>query len=624
MAHAPLDYPVTCPTCGHGWRSSSESGRTHCGGCLGRVYIPAAQRQRPPVGRQEPPDPVTGPVVAAGPQPGPGVVPGGAGEALAQAVGHLPTAAHRATFRLLVDAVVARHHLRQRHPSGWPSFVVGGPPKSAKTLLAVGACRAFGLDPAVAIRLAPRETEASLWGRRAQGPGGRWSLAASDVLAYPFLAVDELDKVAAPVVRSAYRLLQGDALVAGEGGQLVEVRPTALVIGNAAPAELVHEAYLRRSVVLDTSPLAGELGQVHLAARAFLAALPLLNLDALAPPAGDLPEVVADELAGALRAGLSKAGWRAVDERALALLALGRAATRFDTGLGGGTPHTLSGDLRAAAQAVAADYLDCAATVGEVAAPPGADLALPDAPARREAARASAEQEARRRAAARQDERDLAARVAAVIDELEGAQPDPDLMLPGNDRRQAVMVAAALDAMAGQVRAAASLGELDELLGEAGELVSQGRAWATLERHDEVPVPVPVDEPAWEVVDADLPDEDVEDGDTWDAAPDWLPGGAYLPAVVESGRATGPEVYPAMAMAMTAGSLASAIPGPTGVVASLVAGVAGWLAGRRVEQRLQEMAAPLPVAAPALPMPYGLPAAPASSRGGREHLDFPF
>jgi hypothetical protein len=45
---------------------------------------------------------------------------------LDQALAHLYTDAHRATFRLLVDAVIGRCHLCQVNESSWSSFVLTG------------------------------------------------------------------------------------------------------------------------------------------------------------------------------------------------------------------------------------------------------------------------------------------------------------------------------------------------------------------------------------------------------------------------------------------------------------------------------------------------------------------
>lgn len=60
-------------------------------------------------------------------------------DALGPALAALPTAAHRAFLRLLLDAVVARRHRRHAYPSGWPSFVAVGPTKTGKNLLVAGA-----------------------------------------------------------------------------------------------------------------------------------------------------------------------------------------------------------------------------------------------------------------------------------------------------------------------------------------------------------------------------------------------------------------------------------------------------------------------------------------------------
>ena len=37
-------YLVTCPRCGHQWRSFSVSGKTRCGECRTRVYVPVERR----------------------------------------------------------------------------------------------------------------------------------------------------------------------------------------------------------------------------------------------------------------------------------------------------------------------------------------------------------------------------------------------------------------------------------------------------------------------------------------------------------------------------------------------------------------------------------------------------
>jgi hypothetical protein len=55
----------------------------------------------------------------------------------------------------------------------------------------------------------------------------------------------------------------------------------------------------------------------------FLAALPAIDLDGLNVLGEPLPAAIGDELAAALRAGLSDAGWRMADERALSRLVAG-------------------------------------------------------------------------------------------------------------------------------------------------------------------------------------------------------------------------------------------------------------------------------------------------------------
>ncbi|MGH9068208.1 MAG: helix-turn-helix domain-containing protein, partial [Acidimicrobiales bacterium] len=302
---------------------------------------------------------------------------------LETAAGHLPTPAHRAFLRLILDAVVGRHHLRASTTSGWPGFIAVGPTKSAKSLLALGALRVLGLDPARHLRSTPAETERSLWGRRQQAAGGAWSVRPAWVLGRPLLALDEWDKAAYPVQRASLKLLQGEALVPGEAGELVEVSPTVMVLGNGRAEDLPPE-YRRRSVVLDTTGLVMPT-DLHRRAQAFLDLLPVLDLDALAPPATHCAEEVIDAMVEALRAALSPAGWAMADERGLALMTLGRTAW--------------SGALQLeAAMTVADDYVTVAETVGETARPvPVGASVLPSAEARRKAdATAQARQRARR------------------------------------------------------------------------------------------------------------------------------------------------------------------------------------------------------------------------------------
>ena len=247
-------------------------------------------------------------------------------DTLGPALDALPTAAHRAFLRLLLDAVVARRHRRHAYPSGWPSFAACGPIKTGKSLLVAWACLLIGADPARVVRSVPAETERSLYGRRHQLPGGAWALRPSPLLGEPLLALDELDKAPRDVQRACLKLLQGEARIGGEEGEIIEVAPVVVVLANGFPGQLPPE-YRRCSVVLDTSGLVAELGNIYAAAGTFLEAIPAgFDLDVLAVPVGALAVPVVDQMAAALRSGLSEAGWRLCDERALAHLVPGRVA----------------------------------------------------------------------------------------------------------------------------------------------------------------------------------------------------------------------------------------------------------------------------------------------------------
>jgi MoxR-like ATPase len=373
----------------------------------------------------------------------------------------LPTPAHRAFFRLLLDAIAGRHHRRNEEPSGWPSFIAVGPTKSGKSLLAAGACRVFAIDAATTIRSAPAETERSLWGRRHQLPGGAWALRPSPVLARPLLVLDEVDKAPRDVQRSSLKLLQGEARVPGEEDELVEVAPTVLILANGG-VDIVPPEYHRRSIVLDVAPLGKQVTELYRVAQRFLETLPVIDLDSLEVVQEPLPDGITNELAAALRAGLSEEGWRMADERALAHLVAGRAAL---TGL----------DLRAAALAVVADYLDVAATVNEVASAPGPMEPAPDAAARRQAASEQAAREREERRRARAEDVELAGVIGQVVDKLRLLRPNP-ASIATHRRVEAARVASQLDTVIAMASEATSLDELHEVIEDQEAVISAAQA----------------------------------------------------------------------------------------------------------------------------------------------------
>lgn len=213
--------------------------------------------------------------------------------ALDGAVGLLPSEGHRAFTRLLLSGVVARWHLRSRWRSGWGCFVVVGPTKTAKTAVAELACQALGLASSVAIRSLRGETEAALVGRR-ERIEGRFRLVASELLGLPLLCLDEFDKAPGELRTATSKLLQGDAEIAGEGTQVLDVAPCVMVCANS-PAGLRGE-YLRRAVVLDTEPLLPLLGDVHESVRQVLAggAVPRLDSTRCGPRSSSSPTSYAE------------------------------------------------------------------------------------------------------------------------------------------------------------------------------------------------------------------------------------------------------------------------------------------------------------------------------------------
>lgn len=69
----------------------------------------------------------------------------------------------RSMIRLMLSSAAARYHLRQARPRGHLSGIAAGPTQRGKTLVAVIACKALGVDEVAGIRQAAKETELSLW-----------------------------------------------------------------------------------------------------------------------------------------------------------------------------------------------------------------------------------------------------------------------------------------------------------------------------------------------------------------------------------------------------------------------------------------------------------------------------
>jgi hypothetical protein len=150
-------------------------------------------------------------------------------------------------------------------------------------------------------------------------------------------------------------LLLGTTRVELEG-EVRTIRPliyTALNTNRGGLREL-DDAYIRRSVVIDTTPLRELLVDADLAmARLFdgCGRIPRLSLERLKPPLAALPPDLWRLPRDELRHDLTEDGWALSDTESLARVALGRAAYTH-------------GDLEQDVLAVALDALCCASTRG--------------------------------------------------------------------------------------------------------------------------------------------------------------------------------------------------------------------------------------------------------------------
>jgi hypothetical protein len=173
-----------------------------------------------------------------------------------------------------------------------------------------------------------------------------------------YLCLDEFDKASPDVKVAAGALLLGATRVEREG-EVRAIRPLIYItLNDRGKLQGLHDAYVRRSVMLDTSPLRHLLMDVDLdMARLFDGSrrIPRLSLERLKPPVTALPRDLWRVLRDELRHGLTEEGWALTDTEPVARIALGRAALT-------------SGDLEQAVFAVALDALCCASTLGHTVA----------------------------------------------------------------------------------------------------------------------------------------------------------------------------------------------------------------------------------------------------------------
>jgi hypothetical protein len=281
--------------------------------------------------------------------------------ALRPALEYLPAEVLRAFTRLQLAAVPARWHLADTYASGWGGFVAAGLTKTCKTSIAKLVCRVYGLDELQAIRSLPHETPGSVLGRRIRDRASQsgYRLQVAPQLELSYVCLDELERAKPGVKAAAGALLLGTTRAELEG-EVCTIRPLIYITLNKRSELLqLDDAYVRRSVVIDTTPLRellvdADLHMVQLFDGS--GRIPHLPLDRIKPPLPALPPDLWRLLRDELRHGLTEDGWALSDTESLARIALGWAAL------------TNSDDLEQAVLVVAFDALCCASTLGHAVA----------------------------------------------------------------------------------------------------------------------------------------------------------------------------------------------------------------------------------------------------------------
>ncbi|NJD54197.1 MAG: hypothetical protein FIB07_15185 [Candidatus Methanoperedens sp.] len=273
----------------------------------------------------------------------------------------LPTAPHQAFFRLLVSGIIAKYCLFDHFNDGYPSFIIGGKTKAFKTSIAKLICLLFGFNNGLIHKLFSA-TAGEFGIRRVSTGNGQFRPEPSQYFNEPFICLDELDKTTSnDLKRVLLNYADGAREFPIEGEQVINHCTTLITLNtngdvNAIKSLGIHEAYIRRSVVLNTEQLLGQLKDVDLMAKAVFDYMntktaPRIRLEILNSRLTRLSESDYILMRNLLMGNIAEGYENLVDTQPLELLSLGRAVL-------------LNGDCREAIFQTTYDRLCCLETLG--------------------------------------------------------------------------------------------------------------------------------------------------------------------------------------------------------------------------------------------------------------------
>ena len=270
-------------------------------------------------------------------------------------IDQLPTESHQALFRLLLSGIAAKKYLFNDFSDNWAGFIIGGRTKTFKTGLAKVVCSVLGLDPVENVYSLHTATPGEFGVRRLRTKGqAMFDIASSPYFTYPFVCLDELDKISDRAVRrNVMHFLDGRREFTVEGKQITN-RACVLVTLNSKLSELsIPEEYIRRCIVISTDPLVYELKDVDLVAKEiFDNPIPRVKIDNLKVNFASLDPGEFKLMRDLLYQGTREDKQHLIDSKPLEILTLGRLII------------TSGSDVKGAIFEVVYDRLCCLETLG--------------------------------------------------------------------------------------------------------------------------------------------------------------------------------------------------------------------------------------------------------------------
>lgn len=236
---------------------------------------------------------------------------------------------YRAFFSLVLYALIAEPHVRDRFEKGRPGFFLFGPKKTGKTTLFEQFGPLLGMNREEIIIASWQKAGKEATVRRVPVKGG-YDLQRSPYFERPLAVFDDLHWAEPAARKEIVKLFHGERILEIEG-ESVELHLIPILILNAKRDlsdlyKYVDEPYMRRGFVLNTWPIKSTLQDLPKIYRRLQDTVRRMQLDRIPIAQNQLNESAYDFMRQSLKECLTETGYESIDDLAMEFVALGAIA----------------------------------------------------------------------------------------------------------------------------------------------------------------------------------------------------------------------------------------------------------------------------------------------------------